>query len=640
MPAVEALIGKVVEYCFDFATKGLISENDIDSNIKHSLERHLKYVASWSQNIQKYGWLDIKSISEDTISLDFNLTPRRLLARFQKSKIITEQDFLSGNGTIIILGDPGSGKTTTLRRFCSLFFDESQNNLFDAYQYPIFVKANDVETDVYAAIADCIGLGYQSEKRERTIIAEHHSKRYEFEQSGAFPEYYYIHTYHGRPLRDTLIQFLSETKAYLFIDGLEESDISVRNSLKTDLSYLAMSSGDFGIMTSSRSGDYTSTIDGFTPVEIASLSKEKSNYIIERWCSEPDLFKMEASRTKYADLLNRPLFLNHIIYLFNMQRYLPEQSSDVYRRIVLLSLEKWDQSRKISRRSQYDMLQPERRKSFLAMLAFHLVILSRKSSFTRNEFLLVYAEIHKFFGLPADEGEEVASEIESLTGVIVSDTYDSYAFSHFSLMEYLCAEHILQEPSFENLSKYMRIRSSILAICVSMTTNSNRWLISVLLAANSLTSEPNLWSMQLSEFFARLKSENPILYADHNLGIATLAVLSGPERETRYPYIEDEFDQNNYASLVYEVFSFPEIRDSVLSIFGDSRIHESERSRYGRRMFVLDYEPRYTTIDLSFEFLKDGIFVSDLIIEVLESESPVTVKENDLYSSTDVRTII
>lgn len=135
--------------------------------------------------------------------------------------------------------------------------------MFKDFQYPVFVKASDVQTDLYAAIADGIGLVYKSERRGRTIKARFENVPLEFEQSGAFPEYSYANTYHNRPLRDVIIEFLSSTRAFLFVDGVEEADIEVRTSLKEDLSYLSFSSGSFGIMASSRSGDFTGMIEGF-----------------------------------------------------------------------------------------------------------------------------------------------------------------------------------------------------------------------------------------------------------------------------------------------------------------------------------------------------------------------------------------
>ena len=68
--------------------------------------------------------------------------------------------------------------------------------------------------------------------------------------------------------------------------------------------------------------------------------------------SSPQAFIGLVEGSDIAEFLDRPLFLTQLLILFETSGALPERPVDLYRQLVRLLLQEWDEQRSIKRRSR------------------------------------------------------------------------------------------------------------------------------------------------------------------------------------------------------------------------------------------------------------------------------------------------
>ena len=587
------VVGKLANKAIDLLTDAIKVSPNAEDVVQKAIATHLQALCNRSSIIQSLGMPSPKSVSKDTTALKIGKIPRKFRPVGATAKHIGELELVSQNAHYAVLGDPGSGKTTTVMRLCQQFFRDEAD--LGNYQYPILVRASDIGDNLFCTMADELGLSYKTQENETQHSNQniHEDEVNEIERreeknggyvfAGARSVTIRKYLRGDRPLRNFLVEIFSKTSAFIFIDGLDEVHPTKRRRLTKDIEFLAASATNYGLLVSCRSADYQD-IAGFTQVEIAALEQDEIDFITERWCDEPQSFKAELSKTPYKDLATRPLFLSQIILLYNFSGFLPEMPTDVYSRIVRLALEGWDKGRGIKRKSKYSGFDQQRKHDFLSAFAFRLQIERRASSFSRKELEAIYAELCPQFKLPKDEAEEVAEEIQSHTGIFVAEGFNTYAFTHFSLLEYLCAEYIVREPAFENISDYLRTRPEILAVCVALAPDANRWMQACMRAArNFLAAGDERAHSSISSFLRRLSIERPNFYEQADLGLlfndlVVLADASAPNAESRLMV------QQSFERLLHD----PGIVDSLRAFFERCRLSSSYLTSDGSKMFHLD----------------------------------------------------
>jgi predicted NACHT family NTPase len=147
------------------------------------------------------------------------------------------------------------------------------------------------------------------------------------------------------------------------------------------------------IIATCRSGDYSRSIEGFDVAELMPLSKEEREDIVRLWCDRPQEFLREVAAKPYADLLDRPLYLCQIVLVFNEYGRFPNASKDIYRRIVILMLERWDRERGIDRKTIYASFDIEVKQDFIAHFAHDLFVRYGAHPFNYNQLASIYTSI-------------------------------------------------------------------------------------------------------------------------------------------------------------------------------------------------------------------------------------------------------
>lgn len=455
--------------------KAALSKMGESPNNEIKIESHIKECISWSSNLQFFGIPDACDLDSNSIKLDITSMPRKFRGPASCTENICEEDILCLNKSFIILGGPGSGKTTTIKRLVRLLVMSPPLSENDVYQYPLVIRLRELKNNesLLFYISKLLGLKIREESMEEEVEDEH----------GEIRKFKYTLHYIGDVLiEDAIPTILDETRAIVFIDGLDEVSRSHRNLIEKQLMVIVRKVIQSKIILSCRSGDYSSHIEGFSVVELCDLTNEQVNDIAYKWADSPADFIEKLSKVPYFDLSNRPLLLTQLILLFNRRGYLPEQAIDIYDQMINLLLEEWDANRKIRRKSKYSSFSPVRKKKFLSALAYELTFKIKTKRFNAKDLHAPFLKIYKKFDLDKNEANIVIEEIESHTGLIINSGYSFYEFSHLSLQEYLCACYLVGSPKKKNVSIYLEEYPAPLAISIALSPESTYWFSMVILA--------------------------------------------------------------------------------------------------------------------------------------------------------------
>ena len=485
--------------------KGIIEPKQKIEDVQSNLSSHLKEVANWSDTIQFYGMNSPESTDETTIALNLDLLPRKFRSP-DNHKTESEEYLLKGFHNYLVIGDPGSGKTTTIKRLARKILFSDQVDGTDLIQYPVVIRLREHEDDnsLFQIIAKKLNLEYQIVK---TKIANDLVK-----------EELYIGKY---PIENSITDFLDMTKALLLLDGLDEVKHQKREQIEKDIVSLGYKLQSSQIIVTCRAGDYLKNIDRFKIVQLCPLEPSQIKEIASKWIANSSTFFDIVANIPYADLLDRPLFLTQLLFFYKCFGYLPEQPHLVYKKIIWLLLRDWDAQKPIIRSSKYAHFDPDQKIEFLSSLSYHLTCEIQTTVFSNSDLIKAYLQIHNSFNLPKNEASQVASELETHSGIIVETSNENYEFGHLSLQEYLCANYLVREPFAELLGKYLEEYPAPVAITVVLSPNPSKWFSYIILVPDNFS---RIGSKSLLIFLKRLDLERPNFQQDPLLGLSFLKI--------------------------------------------------------------------------------------------------------------------
>jgi len=420
-------------------------------------------------------------------------------------------DLLEGQTNYQLLGDPGSGKTTTLKRLANILLSQEPTSNDDLCHYPVVVVCRDYNwnsgsVSLCSVLEEILGFPEMKRVSKRNAGKEDSEPRKD-----------------ERLAQLTRVaDFLSGQWVLVLIDGLDEVPVAHRSTLGRDVVALADRLSTGKVVISRRSGDYQN-LEGFTVVELCPLESEQVRAIVTSWLGDPQPF-LDALRDHPAeDLASRPLFLAQFLILFQHGGHIPEQPASLYKNITDLMLREWDYGRGVVRHSQYADFGIQEKFEFLCALAHDLLISRHLVRFGSNDLELVYKAIAPRFRLPLDDAPLVVQEIESHTGLIV-ESGTAFEFSHLSLQEYLCAHYLSRKPLARIAARYIREYPEPLAIAVALSSDASATFAEIV---TNLGEQ----GTALVPFARRLARERPRFTSSLELGMAMVAIIEKLTRD-------------------------------------------------------------------------------------------------------------
>lgn len=541
----------------------------VEKTIHENMANHVIYATQWCEQLDFLNIGGEKLETQHSIPLNMTSNVKWLSPGLNEGKIYSESDILMSIDSFIILGDPGSGKSTSLKRILRQYF--FSNDIQAIYSFPLLLRFRDEpfrkHDSIFTYIAKILGITY-----ETTVTSIPHITKASQTVEDGFDDlgrkkykdsmieqvtytHYNLYSYGKKALDEVVCSLLNENAFLIVLDGFDEIESSRTEKLIGEIQFLKMNTFACKIFLSSRPKYITKNIDGFSICQVCELNAKEIASIVSFYIKDnPDIFINELSKRSYAELANRPLFLSFLIQLYKdgIRKSIPQKAKEVYNEIIALYLERWDSDRNIERYSFYADFSVKRKIEFLEHLSFRLTYQIKSRSFTRRQFLIEYSNIHKRFDLPEDQADLVATEIENHNGIIVSAFGNQFEFSHLALQEYLCSQYLVTSQLSTKITEYLAEYPEPVSMAVAQSFESEILFANVVL--NYLSQLKNIThfdsgkqSSQASKFLHRILIEQPYFDVDMNFGVSILYLATNADFDS------EDFRQELASLINYHV---------------------------------------------------------------------------------------
>ena len=348
--------------------------------------------------------------------------------RFQQGECRTKDGITVAdeNKYLMVLGNPGGGKSTFLRRLGLEAFNEDRDKfLHDCIPVMLELKqfaSNDV--DLITAIVE------------------------EFSHFG-FPT-----------TKEFAIKALETGKLMVLLDGLDEVPNEFTNSVMNAIDNLVTKYENNRFIASCRIAAYRSNLQhDFQVIELADFDDTQIEQFITNWFStELDKkFKtaekcwetLNDDRNKAAkELAQTPLLLTFLCLVYNRKQSFPPTRSRLYNKALDILLEEWAAEKRLQQKPIHDGLHTDLEKVMLAEIAHEgfkddqLFFDEKQIIKSITDFLADSVDNPKYL-----DGKKILNAIAAQQGILVERAEEVYSFSHLTLQEYLTAQYISQKYS-------------------------------------------------------------------------------------------------------------------------------------------------------------------------------------------------
>lgn len=532
---------------------GIVSEkiklsdfNNVKKDINYFKEKfpelyelHYNEIQNWASLIPFKGLNTAKDTKAHSIELQ--IASEIIKVSKNDSKRVSEEDLLNSKKNIILIGAPGAGKTTTLKRLVNKYLNQASS--FPNSGFPILIRLRTIDPDknLLVHFLETFGILYS----EKELVSEKLVKKYDKRSKE-----YVTHKIIENKIEifvsedyavNFISKFLNATNCLLMLDGLDEVEKSRQLETLKIIESIGLKLSTGKIMVTVRKSELNKEINGFVTYEISPLNEIQIEQIATKWLGASDIFINELKTKPYQDLANRPIFLTLLLIIYQKSFVLPNQPSDVYSDATYLVLKEWDEHRNIIRQSQYSQFNTRKKIKFLSELSYHLTYKTKQKVFNSADLEIIYNKIYQKYNLPQEEIKNVVSELESHTGILTESSYRKFEFSHLSIQEYLCAFHIVNLPFSQRIIDYFFEYPDPLAIAVCISADPSDWLSNLI-----LNKELNItnYKMQIDKyessifiFLNRLLSESPNFNVTDELGFTFIYIIDNFEIKTKFKHI-------------------------------------------------------------------------------------------------------
>lgn len=389
----------------------------LERRYKHEVETTRSYVESEADLKRIYA---LKGSNEES---------KGNIVNWEDAKKKIKKEAKRENYKIMVLADPGMGKSTLLRMEAGSFAQQERQKIEgdkapDEVIFPLFLRLSELakhSKEVIDAVVELIGRDYPNT---------------------------------ASPIISLLKEKLKKGQCLLLLDALDEVPKVERNriELREKLNRFAQNYPCPIICTSRIVGYSGPLIDGAKEVEIVPFSDQQIEKYIRTWFTNADehlsdksvsateLIREFHNKPQVTGLVQNPLLLSLICSLYQEQGLiLPSRRTQVYEKAVEYMLGKWSQ-----KRSE----QPEGRIRAKRRLLEYLAYYFSEESQEIFEFDELYDQIEEYLQaerVPSDfkniSASELIIDISEHNGIL-QKLYlesDEYLFLHRTFQEYLTA---------------------------------------------------------------------------------------------------------------------------------------------------------------------------------------------------------
>ncbi|MEQ8469040.1 NACHT domain-containing protein [Coleofasciculus sp. E1-EBD-02] len=561
------------------------------------------------EEITSQQWLDSSDLARNFNPQSDNFD--RLGLGRVRQKSVPGLDAVSRYNKLMVLGKPGSGKTTFLQWVaikCNL--GEFQPN-----RVPIFIRLKNFAEDAKT-------LGTQRMVPLQDYINE------EFVSCGITD-------------KSVVETILTQGKALILLDGLdevlEEDDDEVIKYIRRFVEKYFKNM--FIITCRIAARKYRFLREGFTNVEVADFSFEQVEAFAKNWFVAAtrnhhkdgqnkankfiDAFYLPKNK-HIQELARTPILLNLACLVFQSNDDFPSKHSRLYEQALSILLQKWDECRWIKRDQLSRHLSLLEKRKLLNHVAF--------ITFARGDYFFEQDKIQQIIAnyllnLPPkkngtqfskQDSDRVLKSIEAQHGLLIERSRGVYSFSHLSFQEYFTAQAIVEDSE-----------SAALSNLVNHITEK-RWHEVFMLVSNKLNNADKLLQLMKQKIDAVVASDDKLqqfILREKQIGCSTPSFAKATALRSQY-----------LEYLLYENIDFsPTGMSDVAQAFDLTRTLNPDFDK----LFNLSLDPALDvdevieqSLEVNLKFIEN--FYSDKIRDAIYLLNPNLDHEQVLYIQREI----
>jgi hypothetical protein len=332
------------------------------------------------------------------------------------------------NSNLMVLGKPGSGKTTYLQRIVT---ECNQGNL-QPHRVPVLIKMREFVDDgceFEYNLKPYLTQQWRLDKTETELILNH-------------------------------------GKALILLDGLDEVSGTDGREISKKIQQFARNYPQNQLIVTCRTNRIEDHFNWkslrFDFIEVADFDKQQINVFVEHYFNTVNPNKQERHKKAKEFLENfyleenknirelaiTPILLNLTCAVFHQRGKFHSKRSTLYEEGLELLLKKWDDSKGIERDEIYKVLLPEQKQELLSYLAV--------KKFEQDKYVLFEQEeiegyIADFLHITRRDSGVVLKAIEAQHGLLIKRAQKVWSFSHLTFQEYFVAKWFCQKKDFKRL---------------------------------------------------------------------------------------------------------------------------------------------------------------------------------------------
>jgi hypothetical protein len=332
---------------------------------------------------------------------------------------------------LMVLGDPGIGKSTFLRKVGLEALKGNQGS----YQHPL--------TPVLLELKNF----KENEINIQALIEE------EFKICG-FPN-----------VEKNISNKLEKGELLILLDGLDEVPTANVNNVIEKIKDFVDRHYKNRFILSCRTAARTH-LQRFTDIEIVEFDDQQIQSFIEHWFSSELDRKNETAKNCWEllqkeeyksakELAHTPLLLTFLCLVYDENQSFPTNRSRLYQDALRILLEKWSAEKRLPNRGLvYENLSIEQEEILLSEIAYQNFVADKLFLEKREIVKQIKDHLKQNLNAPQHlDGEKVSKTIEIEQGILVERARDVYSFSHLTLQEYLTAQYIYDNDLIEEAVK-------------------------------------------------------------------------------------------------------------------------------------------------------------------------------------------
>jgi hypothetical protein len=204
----------------------------------------------------------------------------------------------------------------------------------------------------------------------------------------------------------------------------------------------------------------------FTDIEIVEFDDQQIQSFIEHWFSSELDRKNETAKNCWEllqkeeyksakELAHTPLLLTFLCLVYDENQSFPTNRSRLYQDALRILLEKWSAEKRLPNRGLvYENLSIEQEEILLSEIAYQNFVADKLFLEKREIVKQIKDHLKQNLNAPQHlDGEKVLKTIEIEQGILVERARDIYSFSHLTLQEYLTAQYIYDNDLIEQTVK-------------------------------------------------------------------------------------------------------------------------------------------------------------------------------------------